>query len=359
MAGDAESEAQAKALQHDIKKLKSWLQKARKEQSGVQKKLRTTEQNINQLNRKIKTNQKTLKLEEKRLKKLQREQLSLKDSQLLQQHQLHQQIKTAYQMGQQPYLQVLFNQQRPDQVARALTYFDYLNKARGDKINQYRETLSRLDTLEQDLKQSQTQKQTLQDSLNQRHSKLIDAKKQRKTVLASLKQQISGKDKKLNQAIANQKRLQQLLDQVDNLALLTPIDSTKPFKKLRGKLPWPTSGKRMNRFGGLTGNSQQRWKGWLIRANEGTPVQAIHHGRVVFSDWLRGFGLLMILDHGNGYLSLYGRNQSLLHDTGEWVNAGDQIATVGNSGGFEKVRLYFEIRKKGKPQNPARWLSKG
>jgi septal ring factor EnvC (AmiA/AmiB activator) len=357
-ADDDEPEAQVKALQQDIKQLKKWLQDARSEQSGVEKKLRKTEQNINKLNRKIDTNKKELQKEEKRLKDLHKEQLGLKDSQALQQHQLHQQIKTAYKMGQQPYLQVLFNQQRPDQVARALTYFDYVNRARSDKIQSYTQTLERLSHIETDLKESYQQTQTLQESLNQRRVKLTTAKDQRQQVLASLKHNINNKDNKLNRAIADRKRLQELLNQVDNIALLVPVDNTKPFKSLKGKLPWPTSGKRMNRFGTLTGNHQQRWKGWLIRANEGSSVQAIHHGRIVFSDWLRGFGLLTIVDHGNGYLSLYGRNQSLLRDTGEWVNAGDAIATVGNSGGFDQVRLYFEIRAKGKPQNPSRWLNK-
>lgn len=357
-ADDDEPEAQVKALQQDIKQLKKWLQDARSEQSSVEKKLRKTEQNINKLNRKIDTNKKELQKEEKRLKDLHKEQLGLKDSQALQQHQLHQQIKTAYKMGQQPYLQVLFNQQRPDQVARALTYFDYVNRARSDKIQSYTQTLERLSHIETDLKESYQQTQTLQESLNQRRVKLTTAKDQRQQVLASLKHNINNKDNKLNRAIADRKRLQELLNQVDNIALLVPVDNTKPFKSLKGKLPWPTSGKRMNRFGTLTGNHQQRWKGWLIRANEGSSVQAIHHGRIVFSDWLRGFGLLTIVDHGNGYLSLYGRNQSLLRDTGEWVNAGDAIATVGNSGGFDQVRLYFEIRAKGKPQNPSRWLNK-
>jgi septal ring factor EnvC (AmiA/AmiB activator) len=357
-ADDDEPEAQVKALQQDIKQLKKWLQDARSEQSGVEKKLRKTEQNINKLNRKIDTNKKELQKEEKRLKDLHKEQLGLKDSQALQQHQLHQQIKTAYKMGQQPYLQVLFNQQRPDQVARALTYFDYVNRARSDKIQSYTQTLERLSHIETDLKESYQQTQTLQKSLNQRRVKLTTAKDQRQQVLASLKHNISNKDNTLNRAIADRKRLQELLNQVDNIASLVPVDNTKPFKSLKGKLPWPTSGKRMNRFGTLTGNHQQRWKGWLIRANEGSSVQAIHHGRIVFSDWLRGFGLLTIVDHGNGYLSLYGRNQSLLRDTGEWVNAGDAIATVGNSGGFDQVRLYFEIRAKGKPQNPSRWLNK-
>ncbi|HEY7775443.1 MAG TPA: peptidoglycan DD-metalloendopeptidase family protein, partial [Kineobactrum sp.] len=132
-------------------------------------------------------------------------------------------------------------------------------------------------------------------------------------------------------------------------------DDYKPFASTRGSLAWPVSGRRGNSFGASRGAGGMRWHGINLRAEEGTPVKAVHHGRVVFADWLRGSGLLLILDHGDGYMSLYAHNQSLLREVGEWVGPGTTIATVGNTGGSNRAGLYFEIRKDGKPVDPVVW----
>jgi septal ring factor EnvC (AmiA/AmiB activator) len=120
-------------------------------------------------------------------------------------------------------------------------------------------------------------------------------------------------------------------------------------------MPWPVKGKPSNTFGRARNEGKMRWQGITIPAKEGVTVRAIHHGRVVYSDWLRGSGLLLIIDHGDGYMSLYAHNQSLLRDVGEWVTAGTPISTVGSSGGRDRAALYFEIRHQGKPTNPAKW----
>ena len=132
-------------------------------------------------------------------------------------------------------------------------------------------------------------------------------------------------------------------------------ENYQAFKSAKGKMPWPVSGKPSNRFGKSRNEGKMRWQGITIPAKEGTTVKAIHHGRVVYSDWLRGSGLLLIIDHGDGYMSLYAHNQSLLREVGEWVSAGTPISTVGDSGGLDRAALYFEIRHQGKPTNPASW----
>ena len=148
------------------------------------------------------------------------------------------------------------------------------------------------------------------------------------------------------------KLLQAIEEEVTNISL---PESYNPFHTRRGKMAWPTAGKQLHRFGSSRDGSSMNWNGVVIASAKGSPVKAIHHGRVVFSDWLRGAGLLIIVDHGGGYMSLYGHNESLLFDTGDWVKAGDTIATVGNSGGRSEAALYFEIRKNGKPTNPSAW----
>src|SRR5690606_28607021 len=134
-----------------------------------------------------------------------------------------------------------------------------------------------------------------------------------------------------------------------------PLAGNRSFREARGQLPWPVAGKPVNRFGSPRGNSSLRWQGINIVASEGTTVRAVHGGRVIFADWLRGSGLLLIVDHGGGFMSLYAHNQTLLRNVGDTVRAGEPIATVGSSGGQPQAALYFEIRREGVPTDPAQW----
>ena len=144
----------------------------------------------------------------------------------------------------------------------------------------------------------------------------------------------------------------------ETIADLALPDNAKPIAEFKGRLPWPIKGKVLRRFGSVDKASKVRWNGLLIQAPEGRDIKAVHYGRVVFADWLRGFGLLVILDHGDDYMSLYGHNQTLYVEKGDWVASGDVVASAGNSGGLEQTGLYFEIRKNGQPQNPRRWITK-
>jgi septal ring factor EnvC (AmiA/AmiB activator) len=156
----------------------------------------------------------------------------------------------------------------------------------------------------------------------------------------------------------NQKQLEQVLKEVERAVANMQLDKdATPFRTLRNQMPWPAEGRLVRKYGSRSPDGIGS-TGIVIQSAVNTPVKAIHHGRVVFSDWLRGFGLLMIVDHGDGFMSLYGFNQALLKDTGDWVNEGDVLASVGNSGGQREGGLYFEIRYKGKPDNPLLWLKK-
>jgi septal ring factor EnvC (AmiA/AmiB activator) len=170
---------------------------------------------------------------------------------------------------------------------------------------------------------------------------------------------MSSESERLKKRQADRKRLEELLNEVETLISNSPRrNDERPFKDMRGKLDRPLPGPILAAFGNRNNGNKSRWEGWKIGTKEGTSVRSIHHGRVVFSDWLRGFGLLIIIDHGQGYLSLYAHNQTLQRDVGSWVNGGDTIATAGQSGGQDKPALYFEIRHNGKPQDPAVWLKR-
>jgi len=157
----------------------------------------------------------------------------------------------------------------------------------------------------------------------------------------------------------DQVQLSGLLEELrQRLSELEAPNSYIPFNDAKGKMVFPAQGRASNRFGASRNSGDMVWRGWLIPAPEGSNVLALHHGRVVYADWLRGQGLLMILDHGEGYFSLYGQNRSLQREVGEWVAPGDVIATVGASGGALEPALYFEIRSAGKPVDPGRWVKR-
>ena len=188
----------------------------------------------------------------------------------------------------------------------------------------------------------------------------VIGKQQRQRDLGLLNKAIRGKDARLQKMAADREELERLLEVIEQAVaeLQIPMEF-QDFASQKGAMYWPVTGKPSNRFGGRRAGSQMRWRGLVIPAEEGSRVASIHHGRVVFADWFRGSGLLLIIDHGDGYMSLYAHNQALLRDVGEWVSGGSPVAMVGNSGGQQEAALYFEIRHDGKPINPDAWMSRG
>ena len=172
-----------------------------------------------------------------------------------------------------------------------------------------------------------------------------------------MEKEIATQGSRLKKFVADEQQLQQLLKEIRNImpSMLTEIDKRETFSKRRGQLKWPVKGKVKRIFGKSRQAANLKWNGVLISSNEGNNVRAISHGRVAYADWLRGYGMLVIIDHGDGYMTLYGYNQALYKETGDWVEEGEVIASVGRSGGQLKSGLYFEVRVKGQPSNPAKW----
>ena len=219
--------------------------------------------------------------------------------------------------------------------------------------------LDELNSLEPKITAKTNQLESSNRQLQARVDELQSKQAKRKQTLAMLNKSIANKDQQLHKMDRDQKRLQRLLDTVVSaIANLSLSDDGQPFAKRKGKMTYPAKGAIVNRFGAPRINDRLRWDGLLIKASVGSHVSAIHHGRVVFSDYLRGHGLLMIVDHGDGYMSLYAHNQALLKDNGDWVSSGEVIARVGDSGGQNQAGLYFEIRHQGQPTNPSIWCRK-
>jgi len=269
-------------------------------------------------------------------------------------------IRAAYRMGKQGQLKMLLNQERPDTLARVLTYYDYFYRARREHIDRYLGIIERMDALEPEIANTARQLEATRRTLAAQETQLLASKQRRRQDLAGLEADIASKDRQLQKMERDREELERLLEVIEQaVADLRLSPESENFLALKGRMPWPVTGRPENRFGGSRGAGKQRWQGLNIPAEEGSSVTAIHPGRVVFADWFRGSGLLLIVDHGEGYMSLYAHNQALLREVGEWVGAGAAIATVGNSGGRREAALYFEIRHNGRPVDPAGWLAAG
>jgi septal ring factor EnvC (AmiA/AmiB activator) len=359
-ADDKEATAeQLQQLNAKIAQLKSLLQSFKAQRSGLQNSLRKSELEIGKIQRKISTLKIKLKKENDALKSLTVKRAQLNSDKKNQRKFIEQQILSAYQIGQQKKLKVLLNQEDPDKLSRALTYYDYFNRARTEQIEDYINLITEIDNIEPAIIEKTQSLKLAKLALTEEKNRLLSNKEEREINLAKINATIKNKDQNLKAMSKDRAELERLLEAVEQtLANLKIPSNYKPFKQLKGKLPWPVAGKPSNRFGRRRQGSQLRWQGLTIPAKEGSEIQAIHHGRVVFADWFRGSGLLVIIDHGDGYMTLYAHNQSLLIETGDWVGSGEVIATVGNSGGQKRAGLYFEIRHNGEPTDPKRWCKR-
>ncbi|MFY0639647.1 MAG: peptidoglycan DD-metalloendopeptidase family protein [Bermanella sp.] len=351
------SERHLKKLRDDINELQVFLKKAQDDHKGLVTSLRKSDEEVAKMSKQVESLRKALQEERDRLKKLKAEQASLNKSQHKQQRVLNDIILASYKLGQEPQLKMLLNQQDPAQVSRNLSYLQYFNKAHQGEIEQYRSTLNELSQVQSQIETREANLQTNLSELKSSYAQLKQTQKQQQQHANALDKKIRGSGQQLSRLQQDRQNLMEVLGKVEEVFL--PFERNKesrPFKQLKGKLPSPINSRAQKLFGQWQPNGKQRWQGWVYPEQTGSQVHAVHHGRVVFSDWLRGFGLLTIVDHGQGYMTLYARNQALLKSVGDWVETGEVIANVGRSGGFEDTGLYFEIRHKGNPQNPKRWL---
>lgn len=345
------------ALKIKIKAIRSELDEVRSLYDKVRQELRTTELNISKRVSNLKQLKRKLRYQNKRLRKLQRQRQELNKDLVLQRELLGQQVSTAYTIGKQEYLKLLLNQENPNAIGRVLTYYEYFNQARSERIDISTKTLISLAQIKKRIRsESKTLQRLKRQQVNEK-KELEASYKERALAIARLSKEIQTKDTALQQMLEDEKRLKRVLNIItDNMPeILTEPGKHQPFASLRGKLYWPALGKVKPLFGKKRKFAKVKWNGVIIKARQGNNVRAISHGRVAYADWLRGYGLLIIIDHGDGYMSLYGYNETLKKETGDWVDAGDIIASVGNSGGQARAGLYFEIRYNGKPTNPKIW----
>lgn len=354
-----EYEARMEALQENIQQLQRELKKAQGSRDELKEELEESESDIGELLQEIDRIEKDLKEQNEDLQSLHQEREQLQHSRQQQQEEVARQVRAAYQLGRQSQIKLLLNQESPERVSRLLRYYDYWLEARTDKIERYLATLAELDQIEPKIREQTAALERNRSRLKDQHESLSESQAQRQQTLAALNQRIRGADQELNDLRQDQQRLQALLDEMATaVADMELPGDDQPFSTRKGQMPWPTKGGLRHGFGSSQLDGQVTRNGIVIGADEGEAVLAVHHGRVVFSDYFRGHGLLLIVDHGEGYMTLYAHNQSLYKETGEWVSAGETIASVGNTGGQSQAGLYFEIRHRGKPTDPTPWLAR-
>ncbi len=355
----AETEQALKKLRQDIQELQSNQSRNRSKLSTEQKALKEADLAINESNQRLRKTRDSLSESRQSLKQLNRRENVLNADKAVQQKALTSQIRAAYMNGNQEYIKMLLNQEDPAKVARSFAYYDYLNKARSEKIITLKSTIAELAEVIQEKATEEARLEELLARQEAENKNLTSLKNRRQKVVAELRNQVISNDKKLQEWQANEIDLVSILDALkQQVAKIIPEQALTGLSKLRGKLNWPVNGKLSERFGVRREGSSARWSGILISSDAGKEIQSVHHGRVVFSDYLRGFGLMTIIDHGDGYMSLYGHNEALYKSPGDWVEAGERIAMVGQTGSYPETGLYFEIRHKSRAVNPMRFIAR-
>ncbi len=405
VAQAAPSKESLKELQERIENLKQELDKTEGAHHDAADALKQSEKAISEANRKLNDLRQQQKTNATTLQQLNQKQSGLQTTIEDQQNLLSQQFYRQYLSGDQGYLRILLEQKDPNAVERNLQYYRYIARVRAKMIEGLRQNLNRVAELNAQTEATLKEITDLKAEQEQTRQELQQQKREHQTVVKELSEKIKNQRGEITKLQRDEKRLSQLMEKLERIAqqeaekrakareaqrkkkaeskTARKPDSSKPtpeetsktetvatndelpdadqdsgfFASLKGKLRLPAKGEVANKFGAPRQESGLSWKGLFIRAAEGADVRAIARGQVVFADWLRGFGNLLIVDHGSGYMSLYGNNQALLRRVGDSVQAGDQVASIGNSGGNAEPGVYFELRHKSQPMDPMAWCS--
>ena len=344
--------AQLNDVQQAIAKQESNIFKTNKARAALEQQLKSDDLAIAKVAKDINETERSLNSTQEKIDSLSQEKDQLTSQKSAQENLLAKQLRSAYTTGQHDYLKLLLNQKQSEKIQRTVTYYQYMNQARINEIEKFKTTIAQLM-----LVTTQHQKQiehlnTLNKNQQEQKLALNKNKKSRSKTLESLGKELLTSQQNLAKLKADEANLAAALKKLTEI-IRAEVDLTG-LSKLKRKLAWPVKGRLLRSFGSRK-QGYLKWKGVLLGAPIGRKVQTIHNGTVLFSDWLKGYGLLTVIDHGNGYMSLYAHNQTLLKSVGDRVETGEPIALVGQSGGQDRPGLYFEIRHQGKAVNPKLW----
>jgi septal ring factor EnvC (AmiA/AmiB activator) len=358
-------------LRKRITNLQQELEKTSESKSEAADSLRKSERAISNSNRRLaELAQKQIEAENT-LSQLQLQENQLEKAMQGQQTLLGKLLYQQYLGGRQEYLKMLLNNRDPNQMARDIVYYEYIARSRAVWLHTLRDSLDQLHTVTAQTRQKSDEIASLQTEQSSQRLTLEKDKITHQQVLQKIALQLKQQRNEIGRLQGDENRLAQLVEKLSRILAQPkrknlfsnnnlPDDrfDGSPFERLKGKLALPVKGTVTNKFGTARPDSTVQWKGLFVKASANQPVKAIASGRVVFADWMRGFGNLLILDHGKGYMSLYGNNETLYKQVGDVLRGGDTIAAVGNSGGNEESGLYFELRHEGQPMDPMKWISR-
>lgn len=352
---DRNSEA-LEALKARIGKLQVEVEETRSERDEVRARLREVDRRIGNLLRNLHDTQARERAELKRLHTLEQARTRNRSELISHRQELEQMVRAAYALGRQEYIKLLLSQEDPARVSRLLTYYHYLGAARVARIDNITRALARLDILEKQIAERQQALAELRaDQIKQKQT-LENARGERQIALTRLNERLTNRSQEIERLKRDQDRLTRLVRELNTALARTPgPPPAGDVHPVKGRWPLPIKGRLLARYGSPKAVGDLRWRGIFMGTAEGADVRAVTRGRVVYADWLRGFGLLLVLDHGNGLMTLYGHNQSLYKGVGDQVEAGEVIAASGNTGGPPQPGLYFEVRVNGEPRDPLVW----
>jgi murein hydrolase activator len=351
------NQAQFRQLELRIQELQTQMHNTRNQYDQLQRQLQHSEEDIGEIARRLETIHGALTDKQNTLADLEQQQQAQKNQLETQRQALAGQIRATYIMGRQDYLKLLLNQEDPFLFGRVLTYYDYFNRTKSHQITEIKTTLQRLSDLKKTIQIEKTELKKLFINQSQKKTELELSYKERQKILLQLANTLESQTKELKSLQEDKHQLAILLGYLEEALsnIPNPLAQQVDFAQLKGRLPYPVQGKVVHKFGQKL-VAHLKWQGMLISAPKGEKIHAIAAGRVAFAQWFRNFGLLVIIEHGEEYMSLYAHNQSLYVEAGDWVNTNDIIATVGNSGGQKQSALYFEIRHQGIAKPPRNWL---
>ena len=362
-AGRADArDAQLEHLRARIARLQQTLNETTGRRDEVREELSAEERRIAALARSLREIDERLARDTRALAELKRRAQRERERQRVHLRTLEAQVRAAYALGRQPYLKLLLNQENPAAVARVLAYYRYFSDARAAGVERTREQLAALDALAVEIRARTDSLVALREDRQRERAALETSRGRRAQLLAALERKLTGQTRELEHLRADETRLERLVRELKAMlprAAEVFSDRGSRFASLKGRLPLPVSGRLGARFGEPKGIGDLTWRGIFLAAEAGEEVRAVAHGRVAFADWLRGFGLLLIMDHGDGYMTLYGHNEALYREVGDWVEAGQPIAVAGSTGDAPGIGVYFEVRYQGVPHDPLQWCALG
>lgn len=344
-------------LRAAIGELEQQLAADREREGGVAAELANLEQRIGDLAGEVAALEREIRARSERIEALEADIAAERERVAGHREHLARELRAAHRAGREGVLRLLLNQQDPDRIDRMLAYYGYLGRARAERIEAALDALADLRALRARREAELADREAAREVHRERLARLQASREERAALLAELRGRIERQGSELARLEEDEAELAELVTRLRRTLQDVPETEAgaRPFPASKGALAWPVEGEVLAGFGSRRSGGV-RWTGLLIAGERGEPVRAVAHGRVVFADWLRGLGLLLIIDHGDGYLTLYGRNQSLYREVGDWVAPGEVIAAVGESGGRRRSALYFEVRADGDPVDPVAWL---